>query len=547
MVETEKGDLSSSVDSERMAKDLRRILVLRESEVDREFLERMIDARDLRSRFSFTFSQSFEGALRLLEKQPQDVVLHDLGLSDKIDLESLALLQEKANCPVLILSSLEDEKLARQAMRRGVQEYLSKNGLTAIALERTIYHSIERYQLMSELSQAKKKAEAASQAKSDFLAVMSHEFRTPMNGIIGGINLLSSLCEKPQSLELLNMMRQCAESQLTLIGDVLDISKIEAGGLELAYEGFSPRDLVSSVLSAISYSAREKGLKLAVEIDPNMPRELISDARRLRQVLVNLVGNAVKFTSSGEVRIHARKLEGQLVEFRVTDTGIGVSPSDIESIFETFTQVDSSYSRRYQGTGLGLAICKRLVRMLGGTIRVESQVGVGSDFRFTVACRESKDVETQMRELDSDCSIRFAEAYPLSILVVEDSHLVRSFLMATLSKLGYKPHEAESGSEALRLAEANHYDAIFMDIRMPDLDGFETASMLFEVQSSQNPEAGLPYVAAITSTVNAEVRENCEAVGIRRLLSKPIEIEDIRATLRLAFQARPKASNNESF
>ncbi|MDQ8187947.1 ATP-binding protein [Pelagicoccus sp. SDUM812002] len=511
---------------------------MQESEVDREFLERLFHARGMLEHFSLSFASDRTEALALLKSQGFSVLLLDLGLSSVVDMQSLDVLQKNANCPLLILSPMDDRDIAREVMQRGVQDYISKNELTAIALERTINHSIERYHLIAELSQAKRKVEAASQAKSDFLAVMSHEFRTPMNGIIGGINLLSSLCEKPQSLELLNMMRQCAESQLTLIGDVLDISKIEAGGLELAYEAFSPRDLISSVLSAMSYSAQEKGLKLAVEIAPGMPSELISDARRLRQVLVNLVGNAVKFTSEGEVRIHARKLDGDLVEFRVTDTGIGIAPSDIDKVFETFTQVDSTYSRRYQGTGLGLAICKRLVHMLGGTIRVESKIGEGSDFRFTVSCRDREQVTEQMRDLENEMSKGFARAYPLSVLVVEDSPLVRSFFSATLAKLGYESHEANNGSEALRLAEANHYDAIFMDVRMPDLDGFETAAMLFEIQEKR--DGGIPYVAAITSTVNKDVRRKCEAVGIDCLLGKPIEIEEICATLRTASLSKQK-------
>ncbi|EDY84831.1 ATPase, histidine kinase-, DNA gyrase B-, and HSP90-like domain protein [Verrucomicrobiia bacterium DG1235] len=535
MLETRDSKLSGTNWVERASSRSCRVLVLQESDVDREFISRILEAEGLQLRFVVELSSSIEQAVGLLESKGFDVVLLDLGLSGSIDLGVLLKLQEAANCPLLILSGLEDEVIAREAMQHGVQEFLSKNGLSSTILERTISHSIERYRLMAELSKAKQKAEAASQAKSDFLAVMSHEFRTPMNGILGGINLLGNVCNGPQETELLSMMKQCAESQLTLIGDVLDISKIEAGGMELAYEGFSPRDLISSVLSAVSFSAREKGVKLAVDIDRGLPRELVSDARRLRQVLMNLVGNAVKFTSEGEVRIHARKFDGCLVEFRVTDTGIGISPKYIDSIFDTFTQVDSSYSRRYQGTGLGLAICKRLVKMLGGTIRVESKVGRGSDFRFTIACRDMDDVGGQMRELEHESARRFAEAYPLSILVVEDSPLVRSFLTATLSKLGYTPHEADSGSQALSLADTNHYDAIFMDIRMPDLDGFETAAMLLEKQGNNGD--GLPYITAITSTVTSDTRVKCEEVGIPKLLIKPIEIEDIRVTLRAASRA----------
>lgn len=515
-----------------------KVLVLRESQVDKDFLGRLLEARNLERTYDIVFSESFDAALKVLEGRGFDVLLHDLGLVGSVDLSQLETLQKKADCPILILSGLDNEEIAREAMQHGVQEYLSKNGLTPVVLERTISHSIERYRLLVELSNAKRKAEAASQAKTDFLAVMSHEFRTPMNGILGGINLLGSLCDKPQASELLGMMKQCAESQLALIGDVLDISKIEAGSLELAYEGFSPRDLISSVLSAVSFSAREKGLKLAVEIDPSMPRELTSDAHRIRQVMMNLVGNAVKFTSEGEVRIHARKLDGRLVEFRVTDTGIGIGSGDVDSIFETFTQVDSSYSRRYQGSGLGLAICKRLVRMLGGSIRVSSKLGHGSDFRFTVACLDNADVDTQLRELVGESVCRFKEAYPLSVLVVEDSPLVRSFLMATLVQLGYSPCEADSGSAALRAARAQHFDAIFMDIRMPDLDGFETAAMLIEKQTEDGGE--LPYIAAISATVTSEVRTKCDRAGFPRLLGKPIDIEDVQSVLRSASQSRRK-------
>lgn len=509
-----------------------RVLILRESDVDRDLLEKLLRGKQLQNRYQITLAEDLENALKLLVEQTFDVFLKDLGLSSDVDVEVLDLLQTKANCPLLLLSGLEDEEVAHSAMRHGVQEFLSKNGLTSIALERTINHSIDRYWLMSELDKAKRKAESASQAKSDFLAVMSHEFRTPLNGILGGINLLESLCESEKADELLNMMKLCARSQLALIGDVLDISKIEAGGMDLIYEGFSPRDLISSVLSAVSMRAREKGVRLAVEIGSSMPSELVSDARRLRQILINLVGNAVKFTPDGEVRINARMLEDNIVEFRVTDTGIGIAPVDIDSIFDTFTQVDSTYGRRYQGAGLGLAICKRLVKMLGGTIRVESQLGRGSDFRFTIACHEPIVLDWPDKETSDESSSRFSEAYPLKVLVVEDSPLLRYFLSATLIKLGYEPDEAESGAEALLRAESQHYDAIFMDVRMPDLDGFETASMLLKQQARQ--AASKPFVAAITATVTQDVRRKCEMAGIPILLAKPIETEDICAVLRAA-------------
>lgn len=509
-----------------------RVLLLQDPEENRDLLVQLLRSKELKDRYLVELADSFADANRLLKAEAFDVALLDLGPGSDVELGLVSEMVELSSCPLLVLNDQDDEDLAMAVMQHGAQECLCKRGLNGASLERSISHSIERYRLMAELSREKQKAEAASQAKSDFLAVMSHEFRTPMNGILGGINLLGNLCEKPQAHELLAMMKQCAESQLTLIGDVLDISKIEAGGMELAYEAFSPRDLISSVLSAVCYDAQQKGITLAVEIDRSMPSELVSDARRLRQVLMNLVGNAVKFTPEGEVRIQARMMEDRLVEFRVSDSGIGIASKHLSTIFDTFTQVDSSYSRRYQGTGLGLAICKRLVKMLGGTIRVESEVGRGSSFHFTIACHDTAEVESQLRELGGEKARRFAEAYPLSILVVEDSPLVRNFMAATLAKLGYSAHEAESGAEALRLADSNAYDAIFVDVRMPDLDGFETAGLLYE--KLENGGAGRPYVAAITATITADIRRRCEALGIARVLSKPIAVEDIRGSLRSA-------------
>lgn len=507
-----------------------RVLLLEDGDVDRAFLTRLLASKRATRRYEMELCSRFDEAAAQLERGRFDVVLLDLGLSAEVDVATLSALRERADCPILVISGLDDEAMARMAMREGAQEFMSVNGLELSGLERTISHSIERYRLMAELSKAKQKAEAASQAKSDFLAVMSHEFRTPMNGILGGINLLSSLCKDPQAADLLNMMRQCAESQLTLIGDVLDISKIESGSIEMAFGAFSPRDLIASVLSAASYEAREKGIQLAVSIDPNLPRELVSDARRVRQVLMNLVGNAVKFTQEGEVRIHARKLEGRLIEFRVTDTGIGIAARDLDSIFETFTQVDSSYSRRYQGTGLGLAICKRLVKMLGGTLRVDSALGKGSDFHFTIAC--AADEQVNGSEPSDALDAEFARRHPLSLLVVEDNDLARNYLVTTLRQLGYRPQEAASGAAALERVERERFDAIFMDIRMPDLDGFETAERVLE----RYRQAGLapPFLVAVTAAVSREIEERCGAAGIPALLGKPTEKAEIMTALRSA-------------
>ncbi|MDQ8202687.1 response regulator [Pelagicoccus sp. SDUM812003] len=511
-----------------------RVLLLTESKGKGSELFEALATRKAGSKFSLRRCGDVSSAFEALESGGYDILLLDLGQADSLNVSALVEMRDRCHCPIVVLSDSNDEQVAALAMQNGAQDFLGKDILNSDLLERTMHHSIERHRMLAELEAAKRKAEAASKAKSDFLAVMSHEFRTPMNGILGGINLLRNFNSDPQAIELLNMMRQCAESQLDLISDVLDISRIEAGSVQLTFERFSPRDLIASVLSAVAFDAREKGVRLAVDIDPKLPRELVSDARRVRQVMMNLVGNAMKFTEQGEVRICARKLNDRLIEFRVIDTGIGIASQALDSIFETFTQVDSSYSRRYQGTGLGLAICKRLVKLLGGAIRVESKVGVGSDFRFTIACGEREELLGSEAWPQDPTDPGFAERFPLSILVVEDNELVRTFLMATFEKLGYVARQAESGAQALSLSDEQAFDAIFMDVRMPDLDGFETAEMIRDKQlDSGKPR---PYVAAITASVTGDVERRCEEAGFSALLAKPIEIEDLRALLRAAYQ-----------
>lgn len=536
MLKTLEGNRTDSCRMSARRRDCR-VLLVEDSPTDSHYIRVLLSVSRLSKDYQISVCADLNGAYEALQRDCFDVALLDLGQPDGDDLRSLSELHARATCPILVLSDLDDEEIALAAMQNGAQEFLSKNGLDSAGLERTINHSMERHRLMEELAKAKRKAEAASQAKSDFLAVMSHEFRTPMNGILSGINLLGGICEGEQARGLLEMMRECADSQLTLIGDVLDISKIDAGGTELSCEAFSPRDLIASVLSAVSPTVREKGLRLAVDVAPDLPSELVSDAGRLRQVLMNLIGNAVKFTNEGEVRVHAGRVDDELIEFRVVDTGMGIAEENLESIFETFTQVDSSYNRRYQGTGLGLAISERLVGLLGGSIRVSSSLGEGSEFRFTIACRDRSGL-VEKQERDSTSARGQAKPHPLSVLVVEDNELVRSFLVASLAKIGYKACQAASGAEALRLVEDQRFDVIFMDIRMPGLDGFETARRLIDGRSRVIDEP--PYIAAITASVSEDVERRCGAIGISALLGKPIQPDDLQATLDAAYASKRK-------
>lgn len=517
-------------------KKLCHVLQVDDSEADAAYVRMLLQSSNSHMRFEVSTAGDLRGAIKILGERTFDLILLDLGLPDSVGIETFSRIQEQCHTPVVVLSGHDDEELAVAAVNHGAQDYLPKNGLSTAELLRAIRHSIERFRLLSELEEAKRTAEAANQAKTDFLAVMSHEFRTPMNGILGGLNLLSSVCSEAQALELIGMMRQCADSQLALIGDVLEISKIEAGAVDLLFEPFSPRDLVASVISAVSFAAQDKGLRLEVELDPEVPKELVSDARRVRQILMNLVGNAVKFTEEGHVCIRVSCERPGLVTFRVSDTGIGIAPGDIETIFDTFTQVDSSYGRRYQGTGLGLAICRRLVGILGGEISVTSQEGVGSVFSFTIERRENGQSEEAVEAEELEVGAEFAQDYPLNVLVVEDNELVRGFLLASFARFGYEAVEAGSGAEALKLGLATSFDLVLADVRMPDIDGFETARRFAKQQLRRFGFA--PYLAAITATVTQDVERRCKAAGIAALLGKPIGVEELRETLMAASQER---------
>lgn len=512
------------------------VLLVEDEECDAREFRLYLESPKICRLYHVVWERSLGAAISALEATSPDVILLDLGLPDSSGLDSVKRLVNVANCPIIVLSGMENERIAMQAVEFGAQDYLIKYELNPVSLDRAIRYAIERYRVLQELKVAKKDAEAGKVAKSNFLAVMSHEFCTPLNGIFGGLNLLQTTCEDPESRELVAMILQCAETQRALIEDVLDIVQVDSGKMTVSIGPFCLKELVAMSVSSILAECREKEVTLSIDIAPSTPKLLYSDASRIRQILSNLLSNAAKFTHEGEICVKVEMKNCRLAEFRVSDTGIGITPTDICKIFDNFTQVDSSYSRSYEGAGLGLAICKRLVAMLGGIIEVESEFGRGSEFRFTVAC----DVPSMTSEIERQISTKpiphFAEGHPLSILLVEDNLLARESLLMQLSQFGYKSEEAHSGSQALDIMEERWFDLIFMDLRMPHLNGFETAPMLIERQLER---VGYPpYIAAVTASVNAEVETHCIEAEIEILLSKPVQNDELRRVLDMAFNRK---------
>ncbi|HSV27959.1 MAG TPA: ATP-binding protein [Candidatus Omnitrophota bacterium] len=377
---------------------------------------------------------------------------------------------------------------------------------------------LEERRLRRELDEKRREAEAAAMAKSEFLAVMSHEIRTPMNGILGMARLMLDDGLPPRHRDQMETLRGSAESLLAILDDILDLSKLEAGRLEFEAVPFDLRNTVEAVVSLLGVRAAAKGLPLIAEIDPSLPAWMAGDPGRLRQVLLNLVGNAIKFTDIGSVTVRATPFVsedgGQGVEFSVIDTGIGIDSQTQARLFQSFSQADASISRRFGGTGLGLAICKRLVESQGGEIGVESTPGHGSRFWFRLGMSPAA-----IPEGISSREAPLVELPPLSILLAEDNPINQKVALGFLSRGGHTVRIASTGSEALELAAQGGFDVVLMDMQMPEMDGLEATRA---IRALPRPLGSVPIVALTANAMRGD-EERCRAAGMDDHVSKPID------------------------
>jgi len=493
------------------------------------------------------WEQGLAGGLSHLDANKFDVVLTDLSLPDSHGLSTVERIRAcDHDVPIIVLTTLDDPDVAIRALQLGAQDYLPKEMIDPSLLERSIMYAIERRSMqravevsttalceaVEQLKQTQIVVEEANRLKSEFLANMSHEIRTPITAILGFAGILQDQIAETDSIEIVDIIQRNGEHLLSLINGILDLSKIEAGQCHSECIRFSPLDIIFDIGRMMKVRSAAKGLSLSLDFVTGMPETIESDPTQLRQILINLVENAIKFTSAGCVRIESslvRKAENAFLQLDVIDAGIGMTPEQTAQIFKPFKQADSSTSRQYGGTGLGLTICKKLAEGLGGDVTVSSELGVGSTFRATIATGAIDHVsivEPQPAEKTTSENRVAATISPevasldCRLLLAEDGLDNQRLISYILQKAGADVTVVDNGQLACdqilqQTQNGTPFDVVLMDMQMPVLDGYAAVRQL--------RQAGLDVpVIALTANAMMGDREKCLEAGCDEYLSKPI-------------------------